>query len=92
MENSESTTVPESRLAPTQEAFKAPENHLFRKGYRQLSESEKTQMNQIKDQAWILRCAILGTDAEKPPMSREQAIAMTNLEQAVMWAVKHVTG
>jgi hypothetical protein len=92
MENPETTTVHESRLAESPEAFKASPNHLFRKAYRQLTDAEKAQMDQIKDQAWLLRCAILGTDAEKPPMSREQALAMTNLEQSVMWAVKHVTG
>lgn len=86
------TTVHESRTTPDLEAFKAAPNLLFRKAYRQLTDAEKGQMDLIKDQAWLLRCAILNSEAEKPPMSREQAIAMTNLEQAVMWAVKHVTG
>lgn len=86
------TTVHESRLAESPAAFQAPANHLFRKVYRQLTDVEKVRMDQIKDHAWLLRCIILDSDAEKPPMSREQALAMTNLEQAVMWAVKHVTG
>lgn len=85
------TSVHESRLAEGVAAYKAPENHLFRKAYRQLSDAEKLQMDAIKDRAWALRCAILGTDAENPPKSREQSLAMTKLEEAVMWAVKHVT-
>jgi hypothetical protein len=88
----ETTTVDESRLAPTPEAYKAPENHLFRKAYRALSDGEKGRMDKVKDLAWELRGAILGSDSEKPPMNREQALAMTNLEQSVMWAVKSITG
>lgn len=88
----ESTTVHESRLAASPEEYAKPTNHLFRKAYRQLSDAEKAQMDEIKDLAWKLRCVMLGTNAEQPPMSRHQSLAVTNLEQSVMWAVKHVTG
>jgi hypothetical protein len=72
--------------------FTAPENHLFRKAYRQLTEDEKGRMEKVKDLAWELRCAILWSREELPPNNREQALAMTNLEQSVMWAVKAITG
>jgi hypothetical protein len=86
------TAIHESRLAPDAETFKIPENHLFRKAYRQLSDPEKTQMDRVKDLAWQLRCAMFGTTADVPPASRYQSLALTKLEESVMWAVKHITG
>lgn len=54
--------------------------------YRVLSDEEKAQMIALKDigAAFICKCNEIGR-------SRELALAVTNAEQAVMWAVKHVT-
>ena len=61
-------------------------NNAVRHAYRVLSDAEKQQMVDLKDMgaAFIAKCQELGH-------SRELALAITNAEQAVMWAVKHVT-
>lgn len=61
-------------------------NNTVRHTYRVLSDAEKTQMQDLKDKglAFIEACNAIGA-------SRELALAVTNAEQAVMWAVKHVT-
>lgn len=57
-----------------------------RKEYRELSETEKDDMWNIKhsaEQFWeTLDCYKDG---------RAKSIAQTKLEEAVMWAVKHIT-
>jgi len=61
-------------------------NNVMRHGYRVLSDDEKAQMQKIKDDGlalWELIDAIGG--------SRELSIAKTKIEEAVMWAVKHIT-
>lgn len=61
-------------------------NNAVRHQYRVLSDSEKAQMLALKDigAAFIAKCDEIGS-------SRELSLAKTNAEQAVMWAVKHVT-
>jgi hypothetical protein len=61
-------------------------NNAVRHTYRILSEEEKAQMVALKDigAAFIAKCNEIGK-------SRELSLAVTNAEQAVMWAVKHVT-
>lgn len=61
-------------------------NNAVRHTYRTLSDEEKAQMVALKDlgAAFITQCNQIGK-------SRELALAVTNAEQAVMWAVKHVT-
>lgn len=61
-------------------------SNTVRHAYRVLSEDEKQQMVALKDlgQAFIDLCNAIGK-------SRELSLAVTNAEQAVMWAVKHVT-
>ena len=61
-------------------------NNAVRYQYRVLSDAEKAQMVRIKDlgAAFITACDEIGA-------SREMSLAKTNAEQAVMWAVKHVT-
>ena len=61
-------------------------NNAVRHTYRVLSDDEKAQMQNIKDlgAAFLDACNGLGR-------SRELSIAITNAEQAVMWAVKHIT-
>lgn len=61
-------------------------NNAVRHTYRVLSDDEKTQMVELKDigASFIAKCDEIG-------QSRELSLAKTNAEQAVMWAVKHVT-
>lgn len=61
-------------------------NNVMRHAYRVLSDHEKAQMQRVKDDGlalWTLFDSI-GT-------SREIALAKTKIEEAVMWAVKHIT-
>lgn len=59
----------------------------MRHEYRILTDDEKLQMKHIKDLGLNLlqECDKLGD-------SRELSIGKTNIEQAVMWIVKHITG
>lgn len=61
-------------------------NNVVRHEYRVLSDAEKADMKEIKDLglAFIEKCNAVGK-------SRELSLAIINAEQAVMWAVKHVT-
>ncbi|MFC0281796.1 hypothetical protein ACFOHK_08295 [Falsigemmobacter intermedius] len=61
-------------------------NNVVRHAYRVLTDAEKAQMLELKDlgAAFIAKCQEIGG-------SRELSLAITNAEQAVMWAVKHVT-
>lgn len=54
--------------------------------YRELSDSDKENIKAFKDlgQQFYTHC-----DAQTP--SREMSLAKTKIEEAVMWAVKHVT-
>lgn len=61
-------------------------NNVMRHQYRELSIEERAQMQRIKDFGllfWEL-CDGIGT-------SREMSLAKTKIEEAVMWATKHVT-
>lgn len=61
-------------------------NNVVRHEYRVLTEDEKQSMQFIKDE---------GRDLieyfDELGSSRELSIAKTKIEEAVMWAVKHVT-
>jgi hypothetical protein len=61
-------------------------NNAVRHAYRVLSDAEKQQMVDLKDigAAFITKCLEIGG-------SRELSLAITKAEEAVMWAVKHVT-
>lgn len=61
-------------------------NNTVRHQYRVLSTEEKAQMVAIKDAGQAL-IDIINAQGR----SRELSLALTNAEQAVMWAVKHVT-
>jgi hypothetical protein len=62
-------------------------NNMMRHEYRILDEVEKTEMLIFKDQGltFVEHCDRIGS-------SRELSLAKTKMEEAVMWAVKHVTG
>lgn len=65
-------------------------NNVMRHGYRVLREDEKADMQAIKDmglQFWELIDGI----AKTSDGSRELLLAKTKVEEAVMWAVKHIT-
>lgn len=61
-------------------------NNTVRHQYRVLTDAEKAQMVRIKDAGQALIDIINETGK-----SRELSLALTNAEQSVMWAVKHVT-
>lgn len=59
----------------------------FRPQYRQLSDMEKADIDDIKREAAMLEATI---DAALTDC-RERSIALTKLEEAVMWAVKGIS-
>ena len=61
-------------------------NNVMRHEYRRLSDPEKAAMQAIKDKGLELFNLIDGLG-----QSRELSIARTKAEEAVMWAVKHIT-
>lgn len=65
----------------------------FRKKYTELSDAQKEQVRLIKDEAGALLMLMDGAvpKNERSERSRCMQLARTNLEQAIMWAVKGVT-
>jgi len=63
------------------------DNNVMRHEYKVLSEEEKSDMETIKDLGLMFWEAVnsLGN-------SREVSLAKTKIEEAVMWAVKDITG
>lgn len=61
-------------------------NNVMRHEYRLLSEDDKRQMKAVKDHG----LAFLELLDDVGP-SREVSLAKTKIEEAVMWAVKHIT-
>jgi hypothetical protein len=61
-------------------------NNTMRHNYRLLSEGEKADMAAVKYMglAFLNKLDSIGA-------SRELSLAKTKLEEAVMWAVKHIT-
>lgn len=61
-------------------------NNVMRHEYRVLGEQEKEWMKSVKDHGLLFHQYLdsMGT-------SRELSLAKTKIEEAVMWAVKHVT-
>ena len=75
-------------------------NNLMRHQYRPLTDDEKANMIKIKD-AGLDFVALLHSVGGTPQTlndrpggqgSRELSVSQTKIEEAVMWAVKHVTG
>lgn len=61
-------------------------NNVMRHKYKVLSDEEKAQMSQIKDAGLAFHDLL-----ERIGNSREISLAKTKIEEAVMWAVKHIT-
>jgi hypothetical protein len=70
-------------------------NNVMRHNYRVLSDLEKERMQDIKDVGltFIQQLHLIGgTNAGGDRLaSRELSLAATKIEEAVMWAVKHIT-
>lgn len=71
-------------------------NNVMRHEYRVLSEDEKVMMRTLKDKglAFVEYCDFIASQTgspDKPHGSRELSLAKTKIEEAVMWAVKHLT-
>jgi hypothetical protein len=62
-------------------------NNVMRHEYRVLNDDEKALMKAIKDKGRELHELI-----QSIGKSRELSLAATKTEEAVMWAVKHITG
>jgi len=63
---------------------------VFRKEYKPLNDYQKHAMERIKDKAEDLLASFEDTPAVEPD-KRMMALAKTNLEQAIMWAIKAIT-
>lgn len=61
-------------------------NNTMRHAYRVLSDAEKANMASIKDMGITFHDLVDGMG-----QSRELSLAKTKIEEAVMWAVKHIT-
>lgn len=61
-------------------------NNTMRHQYRVLSDADKANMTKIKDMGLGFHEFIEGLGH-----SRELSLAKTKIEEAVMWAVKHIT-
>lgn len=66
---------------------------VFREKYASLSDEQKQQMADVKTKAKELLTEFykIVPDGERSERSRCMALAKTNLEQSIMWAVKGVT-
>ena len=61
-------------------------NNVMRHEYRTLTDAEKRSMKLVKDAGADFLDLVEGIGN-----SRETALAKTKIEEAVMWAVKHIT-
>jgi len=64
---------------------------VFRKEYRQLSAEAKDDMFVFKSKAEELLHEFMAAELREETDKRCMALAKTNLEQAVMWAIKAIT-
>lgn len=82
------TSYPQGSQGPAVESTSDERtvNNTMRHQYRVLSDEEKTQMQKIKDNGLALLELVTSLG-----QSRELSIAKTKIEEAVMWAVKHIT-
>lgn len=64
---------------------------VFRKEYRPLDDLTKVKIKLLKEIAENLHEAFINCESVEGCDKRMMALAKTNLEQAVMWAVKAIT-
>ena len=62
-------------------------NNTMRHQYRVLNDAEKANMLKVKDMGLDFHNFVASLGG-----SREVSLAKTKIEEAVMWAVKHITG
>ena len=62
----------------------------FRPVYRELSESEQSRIDSLKEKAFGF-LQQLNVDETGKGKDRETSLAITHLEEAIMWAVKSLT-
>lgn len=72
------------------------ENNVMRHEYKVLSEFDKSNMQNVKDcglafHELLTRIGDYPREAGCAGGSRELSLAKTKIEEAVMWAVKHIT-
>lgn len=63
----------------------------FRKVYKVLSDEQKAHIENIKDKAEELEKAFRESGLKDSIDNRRMALAYTNLEQSIMWAIKAIT-
>ena len=61
-------------------------NNVMRHEYKVLNDADKTAMQAVKDVGLLFHETV-----DKLGQSREVSLAKTKIEEAVMWAVKHIT-
>jgi hypothetical protein len=66
-------------------------SNTFRRAYRGLTDAEVARRDSIIDHAERIECHIRAQMRDRPVGQRELAIALTKLEEAVMWASKGIT-
>lgn len=67
-------------------------NNVMRHEYRVLNEAEKANMQSVKDTGLHFYDQLTLMEEVDGRGSRELSLAKTKIEEAVMWAVKHITG
>jgi len=67
-------------------------NNVMRHKYKELNKDEKCDMQTIKDMGLTFHAYLETIEAHAEKGSRELSLAKTKIEEAVMWAVKHITG
>lgn len=77
----------EVKIVPIEDGTAPNENNVMRHAYKVLSESDKENIQAVKDLGLLLWECLDGLGK-----SREVSLAKTKTEEAVMWAVKHITG
>ena len=76
-------------VASTSDARTSDEisGNVMRHKYRVLSDAEKAHMQKVKDMGLDFFAYVNSIGS-----TREISLAKTKIEEAVMWAVKHITG
>lgn len=75
-------------------------NNVMRHNYRVLNDTEKAAMQAVKDKGLLFvqflhdvggTRELFDSGVDGRHASRELSVAQTKMEEAVMWAVKHIT-